>query len=166
MQVGKFIQLTSTFFGGFIIAFIKGWLLSLVMLSIIPPLVIAGGIMALVISKMASRGQEAYAEAANVVEQAIGSIRTVRKFLSFLKKRYKITSMSQWKFDHFFFYSGCFFYRRENCCEQIQKVSDKCLFVHCSRRSSFWSRFGNGNAHYVLWIFSWRMVWIKVGTGS
>ncbi|XP_039128461.1 ABC transporter B family member 11-like isoform X2 [Dioscorea cayenensis subsp. rotundata] len=79
-KVGKFIQLTSTFFGGFIIAFIKGWLLSLVMLSIIPPLVIAGGIMALVISKMASRGQEAYAEAANVVEQAIGSIRTVASF--------------------------------------------------------------------------------------
>ncbi|KAH7676289.1 Xenobiotic-transporting ATPase protein [Dioscorea alata] len=79
-KVGKFIQLTSTFFGGFIIAFIKGWLLSLVMLSIIPPLVIAGGIMALVLSKMASRGQEAYAEAANVVEQAIGSIRTVASF--------------------------------------------------------------------------------------
>ncbi|KAM0954595.1 putative ABC-type xenobiotic transporter [Dioscorea sansibarensis] len=79
-KVGKFIQLTSTFFGGFVIAFIKGWLLSLVMLSMIPPLVIAGGIMALVLSKMASRGQEAYAEAANVVEQAIGSIRTVASF--------------------------------------------------------------------------------------
>ncbi|KAJ0980024.1 hypothetical protein J5N97_015498 [Dioscorea zingiberensis] len=79
-KVGKFIQLTSTFFGGFIIAFIQGWLLALVMLSIIPPLVVAGGIMALVVSKMASRGQEAYAEAANVVEQAIGSIRTVASF--------------------------------------------------------------------------------------
>ncbi|KAJ6328956.1 hypothetical protein OIU77_010603 [Salix suchowensis] len=36
-KVGKFIQLVSTFIGGFIIAFIKGWLLTLVMLSSIPP---------------------------------------------------------------------------------------------------------------------------------
>ena len=77
LQVGKFLQLVSTFFGGFVIAFIRGWLLTLVMLSSIPPLVISGGVMALIISKMASRGQNAYAKAATVVEQTIGSIRTV-----------------------------------------------------------------------------------------
>ena len=77
MQVGKFIQLVSTFIGGFVIAFIKGWLLTLVMMSSIPLMVMAGAAMALVISKMASRGQTAYAKAANVVEQTIGSIRTV-----------------------------------------------------------------------------------------
>ena len=77
LQVGKFLQLVSTFFGGFVIAFIRGWLLTLVMLSSIPPLVISGGVMALIISKMASRGQNAYAKSANVVEQTIGSIRTV-----------------------------------------------------------------------------------------
>ncbi|XP_072964824.1 ABC transporter B family member 9-like [Typha angustifolia] len=79
-KVGKFIQLVSTFFGGFIIAFIKGWLLSLVMLSCIPPIVLAGGIMSLIITKLSSRGQMAYAEAGNVVEQTIGSIRTVVSF--------------------------------------------------------------------------------------
>ena len=47
------------------------------MLSTIPPLVFAGVIMSIVITKMASRGQTAYTEAANVVEQTIGSIRTV-----------------------------------------------------------------------------------------
>ena len=77
VQVGKFIQLVSTFIGGFIIAFIKGWLLTLVMLSSIPLLVIAGGAMSLFLSKMATRGQNAYAKAATVVEQTIGSIRTV-----------------------------------------------------------------------------------------
>ncbi|KAK3445783.1 hypothetical protein EUGRSUZ_A01009, partial [Eucalyptus grandis] len=41
-QVGKFIQLVSTFVGGFVIAFIKGWLLTLIMLTMIPLLVIAG----------------------------------------------------------------------------------------------------------------------------
>lgn len=79
-KVGKFIQLTATFLGGFVIAFIKGWLLTLVMLSSIPPLVISGGVMSVVLSKMASRAQNAYAKAATVVEQTIGSIRTVASF--------------------------------------------------------------------------------------
>ena len=77
IQVGKFTQLMATFLGGFVIAFIKGWLLTLVMLCSIPPLVIAGGIMSVTIAKMASRGQDAYAKASIVVEQTIGSIRTV-----------------------------------------------------------------------------------------
>ncbi|KAI3440972.1 uncharacterized protein J3R85_003013 [Psidium guajava] len=79
-KVGKFIQLLSAFIGGFVIAFSKGWLLTLVMLSSIPPLVVSGGLMSLVIAKMSSRGQSAYAKAANVVEQTIGSIRTVASF--------------------------------------------------------------------------------------
>ncbi|KAI3440971.1 uncharacterized protein J3R85_003011 [Psidium guajava] len=79
-KVGKFIQLMSTFIGGFIISFIKGWLLTLVMLSSIPPIVVSGGLMSLIIAKMASRGQSAYAKAANAVEQTIGSIRTVASF--------------------------------------------------------------------------------------
>ncbi|KAJ6847236.1 ABC transporter B family member 11-like isoform X2 [Iris pallida] len=79
-KVGKFIQLVATFFGGFIVAFVQGWLLTLVMLSVIPPLVAAGAAMSVTISKLASRGQTAYAEAAVVVEQTIGSIRTVASF--------------------------------------------------------------------------------------
>ena len=77
MQVGKFIQLIATFVGGFGIAFIKGWLLTFVMVTSIPPMVIAGATMAILISKRASRGQAAYAKAGNVVEQTIGSISTV-----------------------------------------------------------------------------------------
>ncbi|XP_077229781.1 ABC transporter B family member 9-like [Tasmannia lanceolata] len=79
-KVGKSIQLVSTFFGGFVVAFIKGWLLSLVMLSCIPPLVVAGAVLSIFMSKMSSVGQIAYAEAGNVVEQTIGSIRTVVSF--------------------------------------------------------------------------------------
>ncbi|XP_055805857.1 ABC transporter B family member 9-like [Solanum dulcamara] len=79
-KVGKFIQFLSTFVGGFIIAFVKGWLLSIVLVSCIPALVIAGGTMALIMSKMSSRGQVAYAQAGNVVEQTIGAIRTVSAF--------------------------------------------------------------------------------------
>ncbi|KAB2052538.1 hypothetical protein ES319_A12G128000v1 [Gossypium barbadense] len=79
-KVGKVLQLLSTFFGGFTIAFVKGWLLTLVMLSSIPLLVLSGATMAVIISKMATRGQTAYAKAATVVEQTIGSIRTVASF--------------------------------------------------------------------------------------
>jgi ATP-binding cassette, subfamily B (MDR/TAP), member 1 len=72
-KVGKFIQLVVTFFGGFV----QGWLLTLVMLATIPPLVLAGAVMSNVVAKMASQGQAAYAESSVVVEQTIGSIRTV-----------------------------------------------------------------------------------------
>ncbi|CAB4293001.1 unnamed protein product [Prunus armeniaca] len=79
-KVGSFIQLIATFVGGFAIAFIKGWLLTLVMLSSIPLLVLSGAIIGIIISKVASRQQAAYSVAATVVEQTIGSIRTVASF--------------------------------------------------------------------------------------
>ncbi|OMO82288.1 hypothetical protein COLO4_23135 [Corchorus olitorius] len=79
-KVGKFIQLMSLFIGGFVVAFIKGWLLTLVMLSCLPLLVIAGAVVSLIIANTASQGQNAYAKAATVVEQTIGSIRTVASF--------------------------------------------------------------------------------------
>ncbi|XP_071713905.1 ABC transporter B family member 21-like isoform X2 [Rutidosis leptorrhynchoides] len=79
-KVGKFTQLLATFIGAFVIAFAKGWLLALVMISTIPPLVITGGIMSVIIAKMASRGQTTYGKAAIVVEQTISSIRTVASF--------------------------------------------------------------------------------------
>ncbi|KAF9592897.1 hypothetical protein IFM89_018613 [Coptis chinensis] len=79
-KVGKFIQLFSTFIGGFIVAFVRGWLLTLIMLSSIPVLVISGAFVTIFVSKMASRGQAAYSQAAITVEQTIGSIRTVASF--------------------------------------------------------------------------------------
>ncbi|KAM0984627.1 hypothetical protein EV2_012408 [Malus domestica] len=79
-KVGSFIQLIATFIGSFIIAFVKGWLLTLVMLSSIPLLVFSGAMMGIVISKLASRGQTAYSLASTVVDQTVGSIRTVVSF--------------------------------------------------------------------------------------
>nr|KYP57752.1 ABC transporter B family member 4 [Cajanus cajan] len=79
-KVGKFIQYVACFFGGIVIAFINGWLLSLVLLSSLPLLVLSGSIMSIAFAKMASRGQAAYSEAATVVERTIGSIRTVASF--------------------------------------------------------------------------------------
>jgi ATP-binding cassette subfamily B (MDR/TAP) protein 1 len=60
-----------------VIAFAKGWHLSLVLLSCVPPIVITGGSMSILMAKMSGRGQVAYADAGNVVEQTVGAIRTV-----------------------------------------------------------------------------------------
>ncbi|KAL6546439.1 ATP-binding cassette sub- B member 9 [Orobanche minor] len=79
-KVGKFIQFVSTFFGGFLLAFVRGWRLALVLCTCIPALCISGGCVAMIMSKMASRGQVAYAEAGNVVEQTVGAIRTVASY--------------------------------------------------------------------------------------
>lgn len=58
-------------------AFIKGWLLTLVMLSTIPPLMLAAGIISKMLSKVSHEGLASYVDAGNIVEQTIGSIRTV-----------------------------------------------------------------------------------------
>ncbi|XP_045813311.1 ABC transporter B family member 3-like [Trifolium pratense] len=79
-KVGKFIQYVSCFIGGLVVAFIKGWLLTLILLSSLPLLVISGSLMSFAYGMMASRGQAAYSEAAIIVERIIGSIRTVASF--------------------------------------------------------------------------------------
>ncbi|KAJ4781637.1 ABC transporter B family member 11 [Rhynchospora pubera] len=79
-KVGKFLQLITTFFGGFIVAFVRGWLLALVMLACIPPIVVAGAVVSRMISTFSTRSQAKYGEAGNVAEQTIGSIRTVASF--------------------------------------------------------------------------------------
>ncbi|CAO1947845.1 unnamed protein product [Urochloa humidicola] len=100
-KVGKFLQLTSNFIGGFVVAFVKGWLLSLVLLSCIPPVVFAGGVVSKMLSKISSKGQASYSDAGNVVEQTIGAIKTVVSFNGekraialynkFIHKAYKAT---------------------------------------------------------------------------
>ncbi|GAA0167368.1 ATP-binding cassette [Lithospermum erythrorhizon] len=79
-KVGKFIQLLSTFVGSFIIAFIKGWLLALVLVSIIPALVITGLSVAISISRLSTTMQAAFAEAKTIVEDTIRAIKTITAF--------------------------------------------------------------------------------------
>ena len=59
------------------IAFVRGWLLTIVMMSTLPIIVVSVAVMVVIIGRMASKCQTAYAKAAHVVEQTIGSIRTV-----------------------------------------------------------------------------------------
>ncbi|XP_018437487.1 ABC transporter B family member 5 [Raphanus sativus] len=79
-KVGKFIQLLTTFLGGYALAFVKGWLLTLVMLTSIPLLAMAGAATSVIFTKASSQQQAAYAKASTIVEQTCGSIRTVASF--------------------------------------------------------------------------------------
>ncbi|EEE64580.1 hypothetical protein OsJ_19432 [Oryza sativa Japonica Group] len=79
-KVGKFLQLVTTFPGGFVLAFLKGWLLTLVMLSTIPPFIFAAGIVSKMLAKISNEGLASYSKAGDIVEQTVGSIRTVVSF--------------------------------------------------------------------------------------
>ncbi|KAI5673623.1 hypothetical protein M9H77_13987 [Catharanthus roseus] len=79
-KVGNFIRFLGAFIGGLIIGLIKGWQLSLVLISSIPPLLLAASAMTTFMTKLASRAQTAYSIAAILVEQTLGSIRTVASF--------------------------------------------------------------------------------------
>ena len=59
------------------LAFIKGWLLTLVMLSTIPPFIAAAGMVAKMLSEISNQGLASYSDAGDIVEQTVSSIRTV-----------------------------------------------------------------------------------------
>ncbi|KAL8500763.1 hypothetical protein ACS0TY_020374 [Phlomoides rotata] len=79
-KVGKFVQVSASFLGGFAIAFVKGWLLTLVLLTSILFVIISAWVMFSISFKMASKAQSVYSDASNVVQQTVGSIRTVASF--------------------------------------------------------------------------------------
>ncbi|XP_037413695.1 ABC transporter B family member 4-like isoform X1 [Triticum dicoccoides] len=79
-KAGKLVQHTSAFFGGFIIAFTKGWLLTLAMLTSLPLIAIAGSVSAQLLTRVSSKRLTSYSDAADTVELTIGSIRTVVSF--------------------------------------------------------------------------------------
>ncbi|KAK8558004.1 hypothetical protein V6N13_050354 [Hibiscus sabdariffa] len=79
-KAGNFIQQAAAFSGGFVVAFLRGRLLTLVLLSSVPPLVISGAILHKLVAKFSFRGQASYSVAASIAEQTIGSIRTVASF--------------------------------------------------------------------------------------
>jgi ATP-binding cassette subfamily B (MDR/TAP) protein 1 len=77
LQAGKLLQLASAFFGGFIIAFTRGWLLTLVMLTSLPLVAIAAAVSGQMLTRVSNKRLTSYSDAADTVEQTIGSIRTV-----------------------------------------------------------------------------------------
>ncbi|KAI8882790.1 hypothetical protein K501DRAFT_323826 [Backusella circina FSU 941] len=68
------------FLSGFIVAFVKGWNLAIVLLASVPVMMIAGVIMGHFTTKYTLESQNNYAEAGSISEQVFSGIRTVYSF--------------------------------------------------------------------------------------
>ncbi|XP_072329682.1 bile salt export pump-like isoform X2 [Scyliorhinus torazame] len=79
-QVGIFIQRFTTFVSGFLLGFVSGWKLTLVIIAVSPMIGLGAALMALSVSKLTGLGLKAYAKAGAVADEVLSSIRTVAAF--------------------------------------------------------------------------------------
>ncbi|XP_066148568.1 ATP-dependent translocase ABCB1 [Euwallacea fornicatus] len=79
-KVSLFVTLQGTFFAALILAFVKGWQLSLICLISLPVSMIAIGIIAFLTTKFSQKELDAYGEAGSIAEEVITFIRTVVAF--------------------------------------------------------------------------------------
>ncbi|KAM3873324.1 ATP-dependent translocase ABCB1 [Diretmus argenteus] len=79
-KAGMLIQSFTTFITSFVIGFIKGWKLTLVILAVSPILGISAGFFAKVMTSFTSKEQTAYAKAGAVAEEVLSAVRTVFAF--------------------------------------------------------------------------------------
>ncbi|KAJ3248680.1 hypothetical protein HDU78_010911 [Chytriomyces hyalinus] len=79
-KAGLCVQSIAQFITGFVIAFVKGPTLALVLLAAVPVMASVGIVMFGLLTKLTARGQDAYAEAGAVAEQVISGIRTIYSF--------------------------------------------------------------------------------------
>ncbi|KAK7366955.1 hypothetical protein VNO80_08958 [Phaseolus coccineus] len=79
-KVGNFMHYISRFIAGFIIGFVRVWQISLVTLSIVPLIALAGGLYAYVTIGLIAKVRKAYVRAGEIAEEVIGNVRTVQAF--------------------------------------------------------------------------------------
>ncbi|KAJ3201493.1 (ABC) transporter, partial [Dinochytrium kinnereticum] len=79
-KVGGVFQQVAAFLAGFVIAFVKGWKLALVLCSVFPLLAGVGTLMARSIKARTGQGSDSYAEAGSIAQEVLSSIRTVVAF--------------------------------------------------------------------------------------
>ncbi|KAH9309149.1 hypothetical protein KI387_037060, partial [Taxus chinensis] len=79
-KVGKVFQLCTTFVSGFVIAFIRGWRLTVVVVATVPIIVAAGTIGPIVCSRISNKLNASNTEMGNIVGQVISAIKTVASF--------------------------------------------------------------------------------------
>ncbi|XP_073503103.1 bile salt export pump-like isoform X1 [Phyllobates terribilis] len=85
-QVGIFIQRFTTFLAGFLLGFVNGWKLTLVIIAVSPLIGIGAALMALAVAKLTGRELLAYAKAGAVADEVLSGIRTVAAFGGELKE--------------------------------------------------------------------------------
>ncbi|XP_051937522.1 bile salt export pump isoform X2 [Hippocampus zosterae] len=79
-QASFFIERISTFVFGFMVGFIGGWKLTLVVVAVSPLIGVAAGLMAMAVARLTGRELKAYAKAGAVADEVLSSIRTVAAF--------------------------------------------------------------------------------------
>lgn len=67
--MGNFMHYVSRFFAGFTIGFIRVWQISLVTLSIVPLIALAGGIYAYIATGLIARVRKSYIKAGEIAEE-------------------------------------------------------------------------------------------------
>jgi ATP-binding cassette subfamily B (MDR/TAP) protein 1 len=75
---GDIIEYLAQFVGGFIIAFMQSWRLTLVLMASIPAIILATAIMATLAGRAQKKGAMAYAAAGSKAYETLASIRTVQ----------------------------------------------------------------------------------------
>lgn len=79
-KVGVFLQHMTTFIVGFIVAFTRGWDMTLVLVGCLPFLAAIGAVLTQLQTKLAARQTAAYTDAGAVVQQSLSQIRTVAAY--------------------------------------------------------------------------------------
>ncbi|KAJ8255333.1 hypothetical protein GJAV_G00203680 [Gymnothorax javanicus] len=79
-QVSIFIERISTFIFGFLVGFLGGWKLTLVVIAVSPLIGLAAGLIAMAVAKLTGRELQAYARAGAVADEVLSAIRTVAAF--------------------------------------------------------------------------------------
>ncbi|CAL8390729.1 bile salt export pump isoform X2 [Gadus morhua] len=79
-QVSIFIERISTFVFGFMVGFIGGWKLTVVVIAVSPLIGLAAGLMAMAVARLTGRELAAYAKAGAVADEVLSAIRTVAAF--------------------------------------------------------------------------------------
>ena len=79
-KLGMLFFFTGTFILSIIVAFVYGWDLTLVILSMMPLMVIFGGMAAKVQTSFAEKEMEAYGQAGSIAEEVLSAVRTVVAF--------------------------------------------------------------------------------------
>ncbi|KAM8806860.1 LOW QUALITY PROTEIN: bile salt export pump [Eudromia elegans] len=79
-QAAVFIQRFTTFVSGFLLGFVSGWKLTLVIIAVSPLIGIGAAVYGLAVAKLTGRELKAYAKAGAVADEVLSSIRTVAAF--------------------------------------------------------------------------------------
>ena len=77
-KVGTFIKIIGTLVSGFVIAYIKGWQMALVVTAAIPAIGFTGFLYVTILKSKDSRTTANYNEAGGKAEEALGAIKTVK----------------------------------------------------------------------------------------